>query len=198
MSYIYTKDWFTPNAVRLEWGMEFLEEKKLFLEIGSYEGRSSVFFIERMDEGGKIICVDTWEGGKEHTEQDMTGVIDRFKHNITLASSARPEVKVEAFKSRSSNFLASLIAQEGHESFDLIYIDGSHQSHDVLTDACMSFPLLKKKGLMVFDDYAWGNAAAPLDNPKIAIDAFTTIFGPYFDLKHSGSQVILQRNRRGL
>jgi len=196
MSYIYTKDWFTPNSDRLDWAMNMLPEKKMILEIGSFEGRSAVFFAERLDAGGKLLCVDTWMGGKEHTEQDMSGVIDRFKHNITMAATERPEISIEAYQGNSYSFLAKLIEGNAHGTFDLIYIDGSHQASDVLTDACMAFPLLKKKGLMVFDDYAWGSPAAPLDRPKIAIDAFTNIFGAYLDLKHIGSQAILQRNMR--
>ena len=36
---------------------------------------------------------------------------------------------------------------------DLIYIDGSHLAKDVLSDAILSWKLLKPSGVMIFDDY---------------------------------------------
>ena len=36
--------------------------------------------------------------------------------------------------------------------FDFIYIDGSHNGEDVIVDAIESFKILKKHGIMVFDD----------------------------------------------
>ena len=67
---------------------------------------------------------------------------------------------------------------EGH--FDFIYIDGSHQAPEVLCDALLCFLLLKKNGVMVFDDYLWHEELSygldPIRSPKIAIDAFTNIF----------------------
>lgn len=39
------------------------------------------------------------------------------------------------------------------ETFDWIYIDGLHDYHGVLQDFWASWPLLKKGGVMLFDDY---------------------------------------------
>ena len=64
--------------------------------------------------------------------------------------------------------------------FDFIYVDGSHQAPDVLFDAVMSFKLLRKNGVIAFDDYLWfENLPHGKDLnrcPKPAIDAFTSIF----------------------
>lgn len=43
-----------------------------------------------------------------------------------------------------------------NERFDFIYVDGSHRSPDVIYDAILSFGLLKKGGIMIFDDYQGG------------------------------------------
>jgi hypothetical protein len=59
----------------------------------------------------------------------------------------------------------------------LIYIDGSHQAPDVLSDATLSFPLLKVGGTMIFDDYTWRSVPGdPLYGPKLAVDAFLNIY----------------------
>jgi predicted O-methyltransferase YrrM len=72
------------------------------------------------------------------------------------------------------------MASGKHGYFDLIYIDGSHQAPDVLTDAVMSFQLLKVGGVMIFDDYLWSmdkpGFQDVLKMPKPAIDAFINIF----------------------
>jgi predicted O-methyltransferase YrrM len=72
------------------------------------------------------------------------------------------------------------MASGKHGYFDLIYIDGSHQAPDVLTDAVMSFQLLKVGGVMIFDDYLWTmdkpGFQDVLKMPKPAIDAFLNIF----------------------
>lgn len=39
------------------------------------------------------------------------------------------------------------------ETFDWIYLDGLHDYHGVLVDFWATWPLLKKGGVMVFDDY---------------------------------------------
>lgn len=87
---------------------------------------------------------------------------------------------VHKLKMTSVQAIAKLI-HEGHaESFDLIYIDGSHQSTDVLTDAVSSFNLLKQGGLIIFDDYLWDfgyrKTGSVLSTPKIGIDSFINVF----------------------
>lgn len=78
--------------------------------------------------------------------------------------------------------LCQLIAEGKAESFDFIYVDGSHQACDVICDAVLSFKLLSEGGIIIFDDYLWRGGAAdtgnPLKTPKLAIDAFVNL---YFD-----------------
>jgi len=37
--------------------------------------------------------------------------------------------------------------------FDFIYVDGSHNGEDILSDAIEAFKILKKGGLIFFDDF---------------------------------------------
>jgi len=41
------------------------------------------------------------------------------------------------------------------ESYDIIYIDGDHTAFAAYNDAILSYPLLKKGGILIFDDYLW-------------------------------------------
>ena len=77
--------------------------------------------------------------------------------------------------------------------YDFIYIDASHTAPDVLTDACMAWPLLKKDGVMVFDDYLWGDPKNILHRPKLAVDAFTNIFAEQLLPVHFGYQAVVRK-----
>lgn len=196
--YQFTKDWFN-------WAPEVWQQltpmlsgtagHRQFLEIGSFEGRSSIWIAENMMQDGDILrCIDTWEGGEEHKAggENMSEVEERFRANLILATEKLPERRIIQSKGTSVRELSRWLQQD-NASFDFIYIDGSHTAPDVLTDACMAWPLLTKGGMMVFDDYMWGNPRDALHRPKIAIDAFTNIFGETAEIIHVGYQLVVRK-----
>jgi len=175
------------------WGqlLPHLPGKMSFLEIGSFEGRSAIWIAENIaDPDAEITCVDTWEGGEEHKlrGEDMASAEQLFDANT---AACEVPVTFTKIKDTSYNALASL----NKKTFDFIYIDGSHVGKDVLTDACMAWPLLKAGGLMVFDDYLWGDPRDALHRPKMAIDAFVNIFGEEIELRYSGYQLIMSKKQ---
>jgi predicted O-methyltransferase YrrM len=142
--------------------------------------------------------VDNWQGGAEHQEggeapMDMRKVENNFNHNLQVIRKLYPNRIVTKRVGESCHALRCLA-----QPFDLIYIDGSHTAKDVLTDACMTWPILKNKGMMVFDDYLWGAPADVLHRPKIAIDAFTTMFAEELKIVHTGYQVVIQKELASL
>jgi predicted O-methyltransferase YrrM len=191
--YQFTKDWFQWSPPVWKQLIPHLPERKSFLEIGSFEGRSTVWTIENMmDDGGEIVCIDTWEGGAEHVNNEMDGAELRFEHNINTVREKHPERRVTKCRGLSTQWLPA-VTQEKY-LFDFIYIDGSHIAKDVLTDACMSWPLLKRGGFMAFDDYMWKPPGFTLlDRPKFAVDVFTTLFENELLLAHSGYQLIVRK-----
>jgi hypothetical protein len=52
------------------------------------------------------------------------------------------------------------------DRFDVIYINGSHNSADVLADAAFSWPMIQDRGIIIFDDYEWTFFADAIDNPN--------------------------------
>jgi hypothetical protein len=79
--------------------------------------------------------------------------------------------QVRVCRGRSEEMLVKLIGQGIRADF--IYVDGSHQAADVLSDAVLAWKLLKEGGVLIFDDYLWARYQdRPLLNPKMAIDAF--------------------------
>ena len=196
--YQFTKDWF--NWAPEVWNqltptLSGIAGHREFLEIGSFEGRSSIWIAENMmQEGDHLRCIDTWEGGEEHGEENMSEVEDRFRHNLIVATEKLPRRRIFQLKGTSIQRLAELQVHPSEQSFDFIYIDGSHKAKDVLTDACMAWPLLKPKGVMVFDDYLWTpNARDILHRPKLAIDVFTNLFAEEVEFVHIGYQLIVRK-----
>ena len=199
--YEFTKDWFA-------WAPEVWKQliphlpgepgSREFLEIGSFEGRSAVWIAENMMQDGDILgCIDTWEGGEEHTSDDIDGAEALFDHNIAILHAKYPERFIDRYKNTSTAALAEIIKDCNKPTFEFIYIDGSHVAKDVLTDACMAWPLLKPKGLMVFDDYMWGNPRDILHRPKPAIDAFCNIFAEEAEIVHVGYQLVVRKKGEG-
>jgi predicted O-methyltransferase YrrM len=91
------------------------------------------------------------------------------------------------------------------ESFDIVYIDGSHATADVLEDAVLSYRLLKPGGVLIFDDYRGAGALGqgPLtrdktsDFPKAAIDRFVQCFEDSLRVMHNSYQLILKKSGKG-
>jgi len=187
-NYQFTNTWFL-GAAKNFWDqlMPQLKPKKL-LEIGSYEGASACYLIDNLASASAIElhCLDTWEGGVEHqkggtAEVNMGSVEARFKHNTAQAiANASHPVELVVHKGYSEVGLVELLAAGQKGSFDFIYVDGSHQAPDVLSDAVLAFKLLRVGGIMAFDDYLWSENLPsdmdPIRCPKPAVDAFTNLY----------------------
>lgn len=187
--YEYSRDWFSGNVPTWRQIIDKNKPRKI-LEIGSFEGRSTVWIIENctvaVDGDIEITCIDTWDGGIEHQkggqiETSMPDVERRFNSNVAIAQGkVAHKAEIHRLKMYSNLALAKLIAEGKTEYFDLVYVDGSHQAPDVLIDAVMSFQVLKVGGIMIFDDYLWSmdrpGTQDVLKMPKPAIDAFMNIF----------------------
>ena len=146
----FTQDWFTSNIGNFEAAKLVLPDNKRILEIGCFEGRATCWMLQNMlADDGVIYCVDTFKGGQEHQDLNLTDLRSIFECNVHLRK--KPEQLVKVVEKLSYQALAMLIMAE--LEFDFIYVDGSHEIQDVITDACMAFQLLKPGGVMLFDDY---------------------------------------------
>ena len=112
----------------------------------------------------------------------MEEVEKRFDNNVKIAmNESSNSIKFTKLKGNSDINLSKLLLDKKINYFDFIYVDGSHQAPDVIFDAVMSFKLLRKNGIIAFDDYLWFEKNLPHGKdlnrcPKPAIDAFTSIF----------------------
>lgn len=197
--YEFTQDWFMYGTQLWPHLIQHLpkhDDPRRILEIGSFEGRSTVWLIENMMRPyDELVCIDTWAGGEEHSKLNMGDIEARFDRNIEKAAAKVPHLKIQKIKDVSTWGLARQMdwLENPLFMFDFIYVDGSHQAPDVLCDAVMSWRVLRDGGVMVFDDYMWGDPRMPLHRPKIAIDAFMNIFAAEMIVLHIGGQIAIKK-----
>lgn len=154
------------------------------LEIGSFEGRSATFILEKcsMYAAVEVHCIDPWHDSPEFASIniDASAIETKFDRNIAIAQTrCTNPAKVHKHKGFSIDQLPKILLEKGKNYFDFVYIDGSHTSADVLTDAVFSFYLLKIGGIMIFDDYlwgVWGDQRDLVNTPKLGVDSFMNTF----------------------
>lgn len=161
------------------------------LEIGSWEGMSSLYLLRRFP-SLQMTCVDTWDGGDEHGSRHGERLSDlekRFDRNVGEFSD-----RVAKYRGTSSSFFSNTGLKE---TYDIIYIDGSHHANDVILDAISAFELLNIGGVMIFDDFTWAKYSYLRNNPATAIAAFLMMKKGLYRIVRVSRQVIIQKTRHG-
>jgi predicted O-methyltransferase YrrM len=184
----FTVDWTTGNFASWAAFLAPLRDREIeILEIGSWEGRSAIFFLEFF-KLSRLTCVDTFLGSEEHSvlQPALATIEEKFDEN-TRGYGAR----LEKFKDRSARALDRL-AQD-RRGFDIIYIDGSHKREDVMADSSLAWKILKQGGFIIWDDYLWNNEAPLADRPRRGIDAFLYSVGGESKILQISYQVIAQK-----
>jgi predicted O-methyltransferase YrrM len=170
--------WHFPNWTKL---LNSRRNRALrVLEIGSWEGRSALFFLNYLPRA-TLTCIDTFAGGQEHQEAAA-----RFDRN-TRAFRKR----IEKIKATSTTALAELGIQ--NRRFDLAYVDGGHRAVEAYADGALTWPLMARGGLVLFDDYEWKEMPKRLDNPGSGIDAFLKSIAGQYRLVHKSYQVAIEK-----
>jgi len=181
--YKFGPDWFWPSIPNWEKHLAHLKGQPdlNYLEIGPFEGRSFFWLLDNIftDPSTKATAIDVFEKG---TSTHYQGAFEkRFRKNARI--SGRKD-SITIIKGYSQVELRPLPL----DSFDVIYIDGSHAASDVMTDMTLSWGLLKTGGIMILDDFRW-NASWPYAlRPAFAINSFISAFDKEIQ--------IIQRNSR--
>lgn len=194
--------WFADKTFGYDWAsshfetwIELLERYRdcpaRVIEIGSWEGRSALFFLNYLPRCS-LTCIDTFEGSEEHRvhpeafAQDLPRIEQRFDANLAPFAN-----RVEKIKAPSAAALPEL-GIEGRR-FDVAYLDGSHRAADVYSDGVLIWSMLASGGAMIFDDYEWAYMPEPKSNPKLGVDAFLTAFQGQYRIRHCGFQLALEK-----
>lgn len=183
----FTTDWVTGHAARWLDVLAPIVGKPgaVMLEIGSWEGRSALWFLEHVltGEGARILCVDPWEYGGQ-----LPHVEPNFDANTAEVREAKRIVKWKMYSERLSEY-----AEPWREAFDAIYVDGDHSAAGAFADGARAWPLLKPGGVMIFDDYAHqGHTVAA------GVDAFVSANRAHLEILDVGWQMVVRKTGPGV
>jgi predicted O-methyltransferase YrrM len=162
--YKYTQSWFLRSEIYNK-VLQFvnINEKHSILEIGCYEGLSSVFFSDNLlnNPESTLVCIDPFLSveNNDHKELLLNNQEANFDYNISHSNNFN---KVTIHKITSDEFF-----KFNNKKYNFIYIDGCHEPDFIQRDMENSFKCLETNGIMWMDDYRFGNG-----NVKIVMDNF--------------------------
>jgi|TARA_B100001964_G_scaffold223234_1_gene268937 SAM-dependent methyltransferase len=180
-------DWFTMRISVLKYYLDkcVFPPKINVLEIGSYEGRSAIFFMKYFNKIN-LICVDTWVGSDEQEDIkiDFKKIENNFDYNIK-----RYKNNITKYKDTSDNFFKLNI----NKNFDFVFIDGYHKYETVLNDAQSAFKLLNKGGFILFDDFDRFYYKNIELNPIYAMNSFIKNHEKNIEIIFASSQLLIKK-----
>ena len=163
------------------------DRRALWVEIGSYEGRSACWVLQQMLTGpdAHMICIDPWadEPIRRRFFENIRAIGARDK--VTSISLSSREVTARMLKNMHA------IEQQGRRSIDVAYIDGDHHARSALLDGALLWPLIRSGGHIVFDDYPLNKGKQ--NHPAPGIDAFLQLWADELVVVHRGWNVIARK-----
>jgi len=185
----YNISWFNPS------NFQILNQYKNisginFLEIGSFEGMGTNYFVDNFLTGHKssITCIDPWIKYSESTITKMDewdNFINENTYDIFINNTNYNKNQIIIKRGLSCDILPTL-----EQIYDFIYIDGDHSENAVWIDAIYSFKILRKNGIIIFDDYEWNTGDK---SPKKAIDKFLNEYKNFIEVISINSQVTIKK-----
>ncbi len=177
MPYMFNFDWFSGNIPVFEKHLSPLAGQACaMLEIGTHEGRSATWLLDNIltHPDARLTCVDIHQQDNLMANLEATG--QRGKVDLILGKSG------------------DVLMNQPRESFDFIYVDGSHWSCDVLEDAVLAFRAAKVGAIIGFDDYLWDDPQYNQHGtPKPAIDAFVACYTHKLEILEDGFQLWVRK-----
>ncbi|MCG3177375.1 MAG: hypothetical protein MOGMAGMI_02349 [Candidatus Omnitrophica bacterium] len=208
----FKRDWFTRAIPLFESLLSPLAGRPGLraMEIGSFEGRSAYWLLDNIltAPDAELYCLDSWDNYADSRFKGNPDVYvgDSFRtfwENIlghpTFGMKVRPR---RGFSFDSLVSIAAMKSIGRAIDFDFIYVDGSHRGPDVLADAVLAWRLLKKGGIIIFDDYDGELARTyphekghrlPALEPAIALDGFVATHERELTILHREYQLALRK-----
>lgn len=170
------------------------EKKKIqILEIGTFAGTSAIKLVE-MIKNSEITVIDLWEdyeekGGVVNTvEKIKRNNIEQIFHENFAAAGLKHLVTVR--KGRSFDVLISFI--KSNQTFDVIYVDGSHTLLDSYSDITLSFEILNIGGILIVDDVPF-NKGDILNSPLEGVREFVEKYTKRIKILHVGYRLFVEK-----
>ena len=146
------------------------------LLIGSGDGRSALFFLNYLPDS-QLTCIGRFNGAHEA----------RFDRNLSEFAPRVRKLKGHSFASLSA------LRQEDCQ-FDVIFIAARHQREAMLLDNALSWPMLRKGGILIWDYYRRHRSSKPRwRRPTSAIDGFLLAYRGEYEELFRGNEMIVRK-----
>jgi predicted O-methyltransferase YrrM len=160
------------------------------LEIGVYTGISLINIINNIPNSIGV-GVDMWSSYNENNlleNMDNLEIEKSFYKNINTSGL---DGRITGIKMDSTTALLNYIRK--NETFDFIYVDGSHLLLDCYSDLVLSWEILEIGGILAIDDYYY-KMETVLDSPFEAVNHFFKRYTNKYKLLHKGCRVFIQKS----
>ena len=126
-------------------------DQSVFVEIGTWKGKSAVFMAEKIKEFNKNIdfyTIDPFngEGGGYETDTDV-------KNNSLLETYYKNIEPVKTYIKTLIGFSYNIALNFKDKSIDFLFIDSDHRYEEIKRDLNDWFPKIKKGGIIAGHDY---------------------------------------------
>jgi predicted O-methyltransferase YrrM len=184
--YRYSQTWFLSSEIK-RLILNYIDQYRhnTILEIGCFEGLSSVFFADHLLEhpNSTLTCVDPFLtiDTNDHKQFLNNNEEQNFDYNTSICRNSN---KITIHKITSDSFF-----EINTKKYDFIYIDGSHEPEFITRDMINSFNVLEENGIMWMDDYLGGDGIII----KKAMDDFLYMYRNQCKVIHSGYQLAITK-----
>jgi predicted O-methyltransferase YrrM len=143
--------WFHEGSAAVMYALMRDQPPEIVVEIGSYLGRSTVFFglaLKDVNPQGRVVAIDPHTGDRQQLEglsTERLATYDLFRqHCMATGVESLVDPRVAA---------SVEVAAGWSEPVDLLYVDGWHSYDAVVADGEAWLPYLSAHGVVIFDDY---------------------------------------------
>jgi len=182
----FSNKWFLNNFYIFNYFLPKDKNAKFdYLEIGCFEGLSSFYVLSKYNAVNAFL-IDVW-GMPNPNSKTLSNNFDKVEKAFDENLSDYTFTKV---KDDSVVSMRKLLKQD--KSFDFIYIDGSHNGEDILSDAIEAFKILKKDGLIFFDDFLQYDKSRDLQSYE-GIEKFLTLYSNFLKIEYFQNNLVVRK-----
>ena len=182
----FSNKWFLNNFDIFNFFLPKDKNSKFdYLEVGCFEGLSS-FFVLSEYKAVNAILLDIWDMPNPNSKtlsHNFNSIEKAFDNNLSGFNFTK-------IKDDSVVAMRKLFKQ--NKSFDFIYIDGSHNGEDILSDAIEAFKILKKEGLIFFDDFLQYDKNRALQSYD-GIEKFLNLYSNYLKIEYFQNNLVVRK-----
>ena len=184
----FSNKWFLNNFDIFSFFLPQDKNSKFdYLEVGCFEGLSS-FFVLSEYKAVNATLLDIWDMPNPNSitlSYNFNSIENAFDDNLS---------RFNFTKIKDDSVVAMRALFKQNKSFDFIYIDGSHNGEDILSDAIEGFKILKKEGIIFFDDFLQYDKNRILQSYE-GIEKFLNLYSDYLKIEYFQNNLVVRKNK---